>query len=388
MVSRRMACSAALMVVSALGLLAATAGGAQAATRYVAANGIDLANCGTLAQPCRSITQTIAVAQPGDRILVGPGRYGDLNRNGTFGEAGEESSEQNAGCQCMIHVTKRLTLESVAGAAATIVDATGAQSALRIGASDVVIGRRNRGFTFTGGLNGLVAQDPVARAHIEDNVFTANSSAGVTMNGNGHMVTGNVAIANTGNGFIIGGVFSTDNTTMANVASGNGQAGFTLRGLRMRSTGNVAGDNGGAGFSVIFEQSADSVFTGNVSAGNGDKGFILGSAAGVVGAVARRNAAIGNVRGGIFMAGNGVRVTQSNIIGNGILPDVAQAGGLVNCGVISGLSIDVVADNNFWGFAAGPDADPGDQPCAKGAGAIDVTPFATRPFTIVPGAGL
>jgi hypothetical protein len=35
-------------------------------------------------------------------------------------------------------------------AAVTIVDATGAQSAIRISASDVVIGRRNRGFTFTG----------------------------------------------------------------------------------------------------------------------------------------------------------------------------------------------------------------------------------------------
>ena len=30
---------------------------------------------------------------------------------------------------------------------------------------------------------------------------------------------------------------------------------------------------------------------------------------------------------------------------------------------------------------------PGDEACNKGAGAIDVTPFATRPFTIVPGAG-
>ena len=387
MTARRMACRAAVTVVGALGLLAATAGGAQAATRYVAANGIDLGNCGTLTLPCRSITQGIAVANAGDRILVGPGRYGDLNRNGTFGEPNEEPSEQNTGCQCMIHVTKRVSLESTAGAVATIIDATGAQAAIRIGASDVVIGRRNRGFTVTGGTDGLILQN-LARAHIEDNVFTGNLFSAISMNGDGHMVTGNAAINNTGNGFIIGGVASTDNTVMANVATGNGQAGFSLRGDRMRTTGNVAGDNGGAGFSVFYDHSPNNVFTGNVSAGNRDKGFILGTGAGVVGAVVRRNAAVGNLRGGIFMAGNGVQVTQSNIFGNGILPDVAQPGGLLNCGVISGLSVNVVADNNFWGFAGGPDADPGDQACAKGTGTIDTTPFATRPFTIVPGAGL
>ena len=73
MTARRMACRATLTVVGALGLLATTAGGAPAATRYVAANGIDLGDCGTLTLPCRSITQGMAVAQAGDRILVGPG---------------------------------------------------------------------------------------------------------------------------------------------------------------------------------------------------------------------------------------------------------------------------------------------------------------------------
>jgi hypothetical protein len=375
------------MVVGALGLLAATAGGAQAATRYVAANGIDLGNCGTLAQPCRSISQAIAVVDPGDRILVGPGRYGDLNRNGTFSEAGEEPSEQTTGCLCMIHVTKRLTLESVGGAGVTIVDATGAAAAIRISASDVVIGRRNRGFTFTGaGTEGLIAQN-VDGLHLEDNVFTRNQANGISMNGDDHVVTGNVASHNINNaGFAIGGVASRGISVMNNLAVGNQQQGFNLRGLSMRVMGNVAGDNRGTGFSVFWD-GAGIVFTGNVSAGNEDKGFVLGSGAGITGAVARRNAAIANLRGGIFMAGDGVHVTQSNIFGNGVLPDMAGAGGLVNCGIISGLPTPVVADNNFWGSAAGPDFDPADQVCVRLSGSVDATPFATRPFTIVPGAG-
>jgi nitrous oxidase accessory protein NosD len=288
----------------------------------------------------------------------------------------------------MIHVTKRLTLESVGGAAVTIVDATGAAAAIRVSASGVVIGRRNRGFTFTGaGTEGLIAQSPVSGLHIEDNAFTANFANGISMNGDDHVVIGNVASHNINNaGFAIGGVASRGISVMNNVATGNRQAGFNLRGLQLRVMGNVAGDNQGTGFSVFWD-GPDIVFTGNVSAGNEDKGFILGSGATVTGAVARRNAAIGNLRGGFFMAGNGVHVTQSNMFGNGTLPDVAGAGGLLNCGLITGLPTPVVADNNFWGSAAGPDFDPADQACTKGAGSVDFTPFATRPFTIVPGAG-
>jgi hypothetical protein len=60
------------MVVGAFGLLIATAGGAQAATRYVAANGIDVGNCGTLTLPCRSIShrarQPSSYAAPSEAV--------------------------------------------------------------------------------------------------------------------------------------------------------------------------------------------------------------------------------------------------------------------------------------------------------------------------------
>ena len=153
----------------------------------------------------------------------------------------------------------------------------------------------------------------------------------------------------------------------------------------MRATGNVAGGNVGVGFTVLFE-SADSVFSGNVAAGNQDMGFKLLSDPGVVGAVTRRTAAIANSRGGFFIGEHGVRVTQSNIFGNGVLPD--QPGGRFNCGLINPLSVAVLADSNFWGSAVGPDFEPSDEVCDEGTGSTDFTPFATHPFTIVPGAGL
>ena len=65
---------------------------AGATTRRVANNGVDSASCGTSANPCRSITQAIANAADGDRIVVGPGTYGDLNNDGVLGNSpGEEN---------------------------------------------------------------------------------------------------------------------------------------------------------------------------------------------------------------------------------------------------------------------------------------------------------
>ena len=90
------------------------------ATRHVANNGIDGAGCGTAASPCRTITQGIANATEGDTVMVGPGRYGDLNRNGSLGEPQEETPEP--GCDCALAVNKGVVLISSDGAAATVID--------------------------------------------------------------------------------------------------------------------------------------------------------------------------------------------------------------------------------------------------------------------------
>src|SRR5437868_2725709 len=79
---------------------------------HVANNGVDTQACGAKDAPCRSISQAIANAKDGDRILVGPGRYGDLNGNGSFSDSGDESAELNFGCVCMIKVNKSIQLKS------------------------------------------------------------------------------------------------------------------------------------------------------------------------------------------------------------------------------------------------------------------------------------
>jgi len=60
-------------------------------TLYVANNGVDSITCGPSVSPSRSITQGITNAAPGDTVIVNPGKYGDVNGNGTLGESGEET---------------------------------------------------------------------------------------------------------------------------------------------------------------------------------------------------------------------------------------------------------------------------------------------------------
>jgi len=139
--------TAALTVV----LVCANPFAADAATRYVADSGFDAANCGIdLATACRSITKAIALAAPLDIVLVGPGRYGDLNRNGALGDiAGEETG--SPGCSCVLSINKNVIVISSAGAAVTVIDARSVdviQNVLLI-TNGGEFGRPGKGFTVT-----------------------------------------------------------------------------------------------------------------------------------------------------------------------------------------------------------------------------------------------
>ena len=132
-------------------VLAVLAGGglassAQAATLNVAANGVDGPTCGAAATPCRTIGQAVLNADEGDRILVGPGVYGDLNEDDDLADDGEEEAGDPA-CDCMLQITKRLTFESSAGAAMTIIRGTTTLIAVSLEASGIIFGAHDRGFT-------------------------------------------------------------------------------------------------------------------------------------------------------------------------------------------------------------------------------------------------
>lgn len=202
-------------------LILALSAPADGAILHVASNGIDGASCGGKTSPCRSISQAIANVSDGDRIVVGPGRYGDLNGDSDFMDTGDEAAEFG-GCVCMIKVDKSISLESSDGAAVTVLDVARADiRAVVIEADGVVFGKSRRGFTLLNSRReGVITQD------------TSNVT-----------VAGNLAIGNGTNGNDAFKIAGTGHTITENVAIGNARSGFGINGQGITITNNVASSN-------------------------------------------------------------------------------------------------------------------------------------------------
>jgi len=330
------------LLLGVVGLLLGLCAQADAATLHVANNAVDSGTCGTEIDPCRSISQAITNASAGDTIVIGPGHYGDLNRNGTFGEAGEEKAEVGFGCQCMVKVDKPLTLKSRDGADATVLDASGAAiSVVQIEASDVVFGTLGHGFTLTGGAKNVC---------FFGGVLIAASTNGV-------QVAGNQAIANGCFGFLVTG--GTGHVLRGNLASANFLHGFFLAGGdRVTLQGNRSVANGGHGV-------------------RGDGFVVFGSRHTLIG-----NAALGNTAGfGISVTGGADHtISKNNIYGNNI-ENITGAG--PNCGLVNLVSEGTLnATHNFWGASSGPGPDPADNVCDFGGARTTFAPFAVKEFKV------
>ena len=346
----------ALVLITTL-LLGISPAPVDAATLYVANNGIDSDTCEAGSAPCRSVSRAIVNAAAGDTIVVGPGRYGDLNGDGSFGGPGEEAAP--AGCGCMIEVNKRLTLQSSDGPGVTILDAGGAEiTGILVQADGVTFGGGSRhGFTIVNARHeGL---------HVEGNGVTVASNVAF---GNG--LSGFVAIAVIGTGNII-----TDNTDNAAINNAN-------VGIQVNGDGTVTGNVASANLEGFRINTAGQVqFTQNVASGNRTLG--LSSSVGTGGVLEiRRSSFLGNRGIGIVFnfGGTGsvpvIDITDSNIFGNG------------SCGLQNNTGAVVTASGNFWGAATGPGSDPADAVCNDASSTTIVEPVAAQPFNINVKIGL
>jgi hypothetical protein len=161
----------AILVALAIGT--ANAGAADAATIHVANNGLDVPTCGGAKSPCRSIGKGLTVASDGDTIEVGPGLYGDVDADGQFTTTGDEPAEIGTGCECMIHVTKAVTVISRSGATQTLIHAgppdgsgnyagAGYTALVQIDTPGAVFGEKEHGFTVTSkGFHSAATASPV-----------------------------------------------------------------------------------------------------------------------------------------------------------------------------------------------------------------------------------
>lgn len=337
---------------------------------FVANNAIDSETCGKRWEPCRSISKAIEKASDGAKIVVGPGRYGDLNGDGDFNGPGEEAAQAGFGCRCMLLIDKQITIRSRAGAEATILDAGGATiDVVNIVTDGVVFGDKHSGFTLTG-----------ARMMDED----AGTGLAV-ITGNGVHVIGNIAEDNQSHGFDLNG---DKHTVVSNTASRNGigfATAFTENGHRMHNNiaiGNGNAVNFGHGFSLFGNRHT---FSGNSATGNRGIGVLINSTD-ASGFGFRKNSIVGNVGSGIYVfSGPGLALNKNNIFGNfGERPFFPRTP-TPNCGVVNDSGATIDATRNYWGAGSGPGDDPADNAgpgsdCDLNGGTV-VEPFVRRPFS-------
>jgi hypothetical protein len=324
----------------------------RAATLYVANNGADSGTCGAQAEPCRSITQTIANASDGDTVIVGPGRYGDIDFDGAPFSPGEDDG---------LYINKALTIESSHGAQATLLSAGDYGMGVDLWASGATFGRSGHGFTLTtgtttGGLyqNTVLFSSEANGISVSGNTLTEYS---IVMDGSGHTFAQNHLMCL-----------------------------HTCRGIEVMGTGHSLISNTGQGAEnetgSIGISGSGHALTNNILL-MGTNGMTINASSGVI---IRGNSLLAG-RGITLNPGSNVAINENNFFGHNNLygrPDPATA----NCAVFnySGASVD--ATNNFWGAASGPGPNPADEVCDGPGSSTVVAPFATQQFAIrSPGGG-
>jgi hypothetical protein len=342
----------ALLLISS-----ALTGAAHAAVWSVANNGLDSPACGTPQSPCRSLSAAINHAAPGDEIVVGPGKYGDLNGNGAIGESGEESGA--SGCDCLIAVNKAVVVRSTHGAAATLIDArtVNVSQAVLLSAGGE-FGRPGQGFTITQTL-GAANFAPFALMATGDGIaIRGNQVVGAFQNKgigiNTPCSTGAVRIEdNQVMGWSIGIQPLCANKTVRRNAilfNGFGVLAFTDQPV----ADNIAMANAGDGINVAGGSASANISIGNIN------GFSSSTSGVLTG-----NAAMGN-NVGILGTNTSAPATGNNIFGN-------------QCGVQNVGFATLNFTNDFWGASTGPGVDPADNVCS---GLAATSPFATAPFNV------
>jgi len=339
--------------LATLVLLACTAP-AYGRTLYVANTGLDSPSCGAKTSPCRSIGQAVnTLAADGDTVVVGPGRYGDLDGSGTLADyPGEEAG----GFGCVLFIARAVTIVSSDGAAATVIDGRDLQMDCNVGmvVDGTQLGKPGKGFTVTntGTVNSTAIVATAANLAIRGNQLVAS---GFDPQGPGL----GIQITDTAQGSLV----------EANLLTGFATAIFVSGAGSTISQNQIPQD--GTGIALF----SSATVRGNVITACYMGLFVAGSStANVTG-----NTIYGS-RDGFFIADPFVAtITKNNIAGSAA------------CGVRNGdkyRSGAVAASfaNNYWGAPTGPGAAPADTiagpSCAYGSATTTATPFATKPFKV------
>jgi copper-binding protein NosD len=350
-------------------------------TLYVANNGTDTGACGAASAPCRSISQGIANASAGDTIVVGPGRYGDINWDNALPDyVGEETGTTVPGSNGPVHINKSLTIISSAGAEATVIDAVNspfANAVVDIAADGVRFGDRNAGFTLLGGnAYGLMSEGSGHTGVVIAGNITRGPAGGISVRSSGVTeVRQNTISGSTGNfGLQAFSGCATCYVIVANNIVTANDAGIAIAGQgphRVLSN-TVAGNQ--IGFSVNYGPYR---FAQNQINNNGFGVFVSGYSSDPItqGPLFTRNNFLGNRASALLVTagptGRPAKIKENNFFGNN------------GCGTNNQTDAPLDARNNYWGSPSGPSFfDPADEACSFLGQPTLTTPFAATEFDV------
>jgi len=183
---------------------------AQATTRFVATTGVDVGDCSTA--PCATIPFALAVALPGDTVLVSPGIYDSpsnsfdstiaIRTNGLTlrSEAGPRVTTIRAGSGAVLQTAietsgvatftiEGFTITSTPQSTGIVLDTT-----IRFGHTDFVI----RGNIIRGNGNGIAVGELLGPALIENNLIANNAGHGIHVDRHSQLVIRNNTIVANG----------------------------------------------------------------------------------------------------------------------------------------------------------------------------------------------
>lgn len=334
---------------------------------HVQAYGRDSANCGRATNPCRSISKAIDRAFPGDSIYVGPGRYGDIDRDASLVQDSGDEYGPNTGCgQCLVHVYKGINVYSTHGAWATIIDVAGISDhdGVVVAGESARLGARYSGFTIRGargdGRRVGVSSFNAVDSRVSGNVLVANDN-GIKLNGRFMRASRNEVLANVNNGIV---AEDRDLRVSRNMVSFNGENGVVVSRRRVRVSANVIAGHARTGVVAITR---DKSIKNNWLVINTGPGVFAAEHSATIEDEISRNAFISNIGSGISFGldqtSNASRyvVEENNFWGNNIAFWTASSGGY--CGTYNDSLSRIVYRKTYWGRAAGPGNDPADGPC-------------------------
>lgn len=293
-------------------------GNALSKTRYVEKWGdpTNQPDCKRTA-PCLGILQTIANSNANDRVVIGPGVYGESITIPTGLEG--------------------LKLESVGGRYATTIvgDGSGSGHVVDIDASRVQIGRKGKGFTILGAtsggnaINAVYPFNPGKRLKIQGNRIglarRGSDGAGADYDNDGGIyvagenvgtqITNNIVQNTQGTG--VSCLFCIQALIKDNRISGNG-TGIVLGGTdKTRVLRNVITQNLGNGIEGL-SVATGLVIKDNVSAGNTEDGIDISDAAGtkIQSNIVARNEINGLDLINITVGAPNLKATNNLVVGN------------------------------------------------------------------------